>query len=45
MSKNLKGSRDSYVISSVDGHLSKELNFIDVTHCVHIMYIHVLGIR
>lgn len=34
MSKNLKGSRDSYVISSVDGRLSKELNFIGV----NIMY-------
>lgn len=43
MSKHCKGSKSSYVISSVDGHLPKELNFKYDTG--HIVYIHDLGMQ
>lgn len=41
MSKILKGSKNSYIISSIYGHLSKELSFKDDTGPTG--YIYVLG--
>lgn len=41
MSKILKGSKNSYIISSIYGHLSKELSFKDDTGSIG--YIYVLG--
>lgn len=42
MSKNLKGGGNSYIISSVDGHFSKEVNFKDFSG--YVVCMSVLGI-